>query len=867
MERKYVFPTYIKPAPVFLATSTMMIPIALPKTQIPLMQSTTWSTTTSTAAPIAKFSNTPALSTNSPCIDSVKIKEFSQFKSSFETQTIDQQIETLEKLNSTLKSGSHQLDFLEKKLKAVKAGISQEAPSVRNLQGTYDGIKCSLELVRGQIESAAHIFASNLRQKRESCKDLASKVVFVFETIALQDRLVQRIVPQAMLESCRAARQLCLTAIAITLEKKFKNQPDFFKNGLWENLCGSSEKEMLWQQLNATCSSVRKLINKVDEPHQAYKASLETLYKARLFFTNFAHQINAMTEMGSDVTGISTSETAPIHADLKDYNTVVNTCISCLEQKIGTYSAARFIQTEATPACMSAANDAKLWDMYVTNARNFVVAHYHTEMSADDIIQTCLQNGTGPTFSKAQLEIAYEQVVRRLVITSQTEHQLKAIGQSHIDVADVHEHLCACQEVRNIGKCLADMVVTLYSHIEHNCPGAKLREVGAIAEEMAVEAQNAERDRQRNRPVINQFCEFIGQALLQHNSYVSVATDLAGSYTAHAGSVKFDLSKTDGHDIVGACIAQAEKIKKQQEIPNSTSASDTHQASTSSAAVEPVQEAHQTQATQTTRRQEIIRNAARLLAQNKLNPQPEAAALAQACEPFEPFIMMADSGKPFAQQEVLFDFAQTVAGAHNASVDAAKHGDIKQAEIWAGMRDALGQLGALSLHLSGLDKFGQSYSDKLLIAAATGAAKGGGDFVQGTHQLLVHPQKVVQQLEQALSKLDHFAGQLYRNDPVAMAKVSAAIKACWDCPFEQKVEASFRLFVSLGLAPHAASKGIGLVAQVVQDSDLLGKAGTIARKIGTDAAKLADGLAEGKVAVTPEGVKIPVKIAAEGEVV
>ena len=79
--------------------------------------------------------------------------------------------------------------------------------------------------------------------------------------------------------------------------------------------------------------------------------------------------------------------------------------------------------------------------------------------------------------------------MRRLVITSQTEHQLKAIGQSRIDEADVHEHLRACQEVRNIGKCLADMAVTLHSHIEHYCPDAKLRDVGAIAEEMANEAQ------------------------------------------------------------------------------------------------------------------------------------------------------------------------------------------------------------------------------------------------------------------------------------------------------------------------------------------------------------------------------------------
>ena len=161
-------------------------------------------------------------------------------------------------------------------------------------------------------------------------------------------------------------------------------------------------KEMQWQKLKAICSAVQKSINSFNffQSVNEYKASLETLYQARLFFKNFAHQIDAMTRMGSDFTGISSSETAPIHAGLKDYNAVVNTCIICLEQKMGVYSAARFIQTEATPACMSATNDAKIWDKYVTDARNFVVAHYHKEMSADDIMHACLQSGTDPTFTK-----------------------------------------------------------------------------------------------------------------------------------------------------------------------------------------------------------------------------------------------------------------------------------------------------------------------------------------------------------------------------------------------------------------------------------------------------------------------------------
>ena len=157
----------------------------------------------------------------------------------------------------------------------------------------------------------------------------------------------------------------------------------------------------------------------------------------------------------------------------------------------------------------------------------------------------------------------------------------------------------------------------------------------------------AEKDRQRNRPVINQFCEFIGQALLQHNAYVSVASDLAGSCTPNAGSLKFDLSKTDGLDIVGACIAQVEKIKKQQEIPKLTPASATHQASTSSSTAEPIQEAQPATPLTTPQQASLTENA--------------------PVDSIETVLMRAPA-TPLSENEA-FDFVQTALNQHGQTID------------------------------------------------------------------------------------------------------------------------------------------------------------------------------------------------------
>ena len=118
--------------------------------------------------------------------------------------------------------------------------------------------------------------------------------------------------------------------------------------------------------------------------------------------------------------------------------------------------------------------------------------------------------------------------------------------------------------------------------------------------------------------------------------------------------------------------------------------------------------------------------------------------------------------------------------------EQATAGNTQQAENWVGIRDTFEQLKTFAWRLSGFDKFGKSYNDKLLIAALRGSTKGASDFVQGTKQLILHPQETMQQFEQLLNRLDRFAGQLFRNNPEAKAKITAAIKACWDCPSRTK---------------------------------------------------------------------------------
>jgi isopenicillin N synthase-like dioxygenase len=193
-------------------------------------------------------------------------------------------------------------------------------------------------------------------------------------------------------------------------------------------------------------------------------------------------------------------------------------------------------------------------------------------------------------------------------------------------------------------------------------------------------------------------------------------------------------------------------------------------------------------------------------------------------------------------------------------------GNTERAADWKGLHDMLSQAYTLSLKISGLDRFGESLGDQLLIGtvkvargALVGAAKGGIDFVQGTKQLLFNTQEVARELENSIKRLDYFVVRLSSNNPAARNEVRSAIKQFLEAPIEQKTEFLVRLVVSFKIAPELFGKGIGKVFEA---------AGTLAGEIGKKITKDAEAViadAKPPFAVTPEGYQAPVQLEGAAE--
>ena len=110
--------------------------------------------------------------------------------------------------------------------------------------------------------------------------------------------------------------------------------------------------------------------------------------------------------------------------------------------------------------------------------------------------------------------------------------------------------------------------------MEQLCERAKklCSDIRAIADELANEARLAEKDKQRNRPVINQLCDFVGQSLVQQHAMFGITTDLAQSWKANLGPLQSELAHPKATDPVGLCIAQFDKISRQQQEPSQPTA-------------------------------------------------------------------------------------------------------------------------------------------------------------------------------------------------------------------------------------------------------------------------------------------------------
>jgi hypothetical protein len=314
-------------------------------------------------------------------------------------------------------------------------------------------------------------------------------------------------------------------------------------------------------------------------------------------------------------------------------------------------------------------------------------------------------------------------------------------------------------------------------------------------------------------------------------------------------------------------------------------AADTHVVQGQAAVLTPVATVQQARDSR-----QVLQYAARVLAHNKL---AQKDPLADALKPLEPVLILSGS-MPIAQQKVLVDFVQTIAGAHYAAIDAEQHGNVEQATNWAGLRDTLSSLYSSYLRASGLDQFGRKCDDPLYdlsfntfddygqkwdeqqtialakVAKGTviGGAKGAVDFGQGTYKLVVYPRETAKELESGINRLEYYLTSLANNNPEAWASVRAAIKRFYDAPLDEKSEFVTRIIVGFRIAPELAGKGLGYIFNVAKEAELLEKAAETADSLGKKIVKAGEAIAaEAKVttapeAVTAEGLRVP---AIEGE--
>ena len=192
-------------------------------------------------------------------------------------------------------------------------------------------------------------------------------------------------------------------------------------------------------------------------------------------------------------------------------------------------------------------------------------------------------------------------------------------------------------------------------------------------------------------------------------------------------------------------------------------------------------------------------------------------------------------------------------------------GNIEHAANLIGIRDTLHTIYLLSLQAADLAYPSQNPANqiaKATIGGLAGAVKGGADFVQGTQQLICHPQQTIQELENAVKRLDYFIFSLCSDNPQARDELRAGIQQFWDAPIEKKAELATRILVGFKVAPELLGKGIGKIIDAVKEAAIIEKARELTGTIGKGIAETATDskIAEAPVAVTPEGAMIPAEL-------
>ncbi len=343
----------------------------------------------------------------------------------------------------------HQLQPFIPQAKTSLTLHQNQCESLKNVQVT-PSVKESQKIeVAQQQQQEAQEFNAQLAQQYAQCKTLESKVSFTFKLVAQHNDLVSNGASRKMIDACDTTMHSCITDITNSMRDIFGDQPEFLTNCWAARFLGRTNLEELWKKIINGNRNMRICLgNLAQQKVHSLKDIRDSLQQTSVTLDLALSTIQEMNQFGFDDSGIKPAEYHRIIEGLTTDIKVINSCMIGFD-KLGVYSASQFIRTETIPACMTKTCDAKLWDMYTKEVRNFVVEHYRKGMSGQDVMHA----STAKTFVSCTepqnpLDV-YESLMRKMVLVSDLEYTLKAKGDHGIDEAYATEHTSASSEVQS----------------------------------------------------------------------------------------------------------------------------------------------------------------------------------------------------------------------------------------------------------------------------------------------------------------------------------------------------------------------------------------------------------------------------------
>lgn len=711
MEQKRFKPSYIKPAAIISTAGSQAVALSVVKPKVTSMPLPVYHSVALSTAYKSTYSASNSVCEKAKTFATKQAPSVVVFSSSFSNKTVEAQHESMKELCSAIARSTQDLSSLNQQLKTLQAKSTCDYFAMANTQKQIDNEKSFLEQCHAEFREGIRIFSSNLRQKLSTCNDIQSKVTYVLEVVALHDQLEQKGAPRELLDSCACVLSKCLPDIVRNLSVKLNNQPLWLQDGTLRKWFGLKEQDNLWVQLQNARAEVHAVLKSLDPTwgslKQTYKPALVALYKARTLFKNFDRHVGEVCSPGLDFAKADKQEYRTLINDLREYRNLIDTCITNFERRNVAYSAQRFIKILSTPQCLSqltiklwfGSAPRHLWNSYEKEVRDFVLENYKpaTLPSRADPVTIFAANSTG---AQTQSSVSYyELLMRKLVIVCQLKQQIQAMDEP----SGVDEYNAICQELNDMGGCLASMIAHCRDELSHNSQ-ASLKDLQTIASDMAHESWLAYREKQANKDVITKVLEFYWQALWAKYANICFDTNFHDAPKLNLGPIEFKLTQENTSDIVGEVVEQYKKIDEQlasqqkssvgtTQLQQSAESPQAASIATNSAIVSElaVQQERQQNIVEN---QKIIRYLAFKQAQAKAKLPQETDGLGPLYELLEPSIILADNVKLDFSTQLSVDMVQTVAGAGSVAIAYEKAGDKKAAGDWQRAADLIKQIDA-----------------------------------------------------------------------------------------------------------------------------------------------------------------------------